>query len=65
MKSGHVGVFERKTQKRFPVEEIMGLSAAQMIGNENIIAGLEAEAQEIVNERLEHEIDRLLNGYGG
>lgn len=26
---------------------------------------LEEEAQQLVNERLEHEIDRLLNGYGG
>jgi hypothetical protein len=59
------GVFERLTSKRFPVEQLMGLSAAQMVGNEEIISGLEEEAQELVNERLKHEIDRLLNGYGG
>lgn len=65
MRSGHVGVFERVGRKRLPVEEFMGLSAAQMIGNENIIEELEAEAQKVVNERLQHEIDRILNGYGG
>jgi len=26
---------------------------------------VQEEAQKLVNERLEHEIDRLLNGYGG
>lgn len=66
MKSnGHTGVFERVTRKRFPIEEKMGLSAAQMVGNENIIDGLEKEAQELVNERIIHEMNRILNGYGG
>ena len=49
MKSnGHTGVFERTGRKRFPIEEKMGLSAAQMVGNEDIIDGLEKEAQELV-----------------
>ena len=43
----------------------MGLSAAQMVGNENILAGLEKEAQELVNERVIHEMNRILNGNGG
>lgn len=59
------GVFERETPKRFPVEELMGLAPAQMVGNDRVITGLEDEVQQVVNERLEHEIDRLLNGYGG
>lgn len=66
MKSnGHTGVFERTGRKRFPIEEKMGLSAAQMVGNEDIIDGLEKEAQELVNERITHEMNRILNGYGG
>lgn len=65
MRSGNIGVFERETKKRFPIEEKMGLSAAQMVGNEKIIETLEEEAQQLVNQRLEHEIDRLLSGYGG
>ncbi len=66
MKSnGHTGVFERTGRKRFPIEEKMGLSAAQMVGNEDIIDGLEKEAQELVNERIIHEMNRILNGYGG
>lgn len=59
------GVFVRETSKRFPVDEMMGLSAAQMVGNERIVQELQEEAQEVINERLEHEIERILNGYGG
>ena len=43
----------------------MGLSAAQMVENEHILQELAEEAQEVVNERIEHEIERILNGYGG
>ena len=59
------GVFVRETSKRFPVEELMGLSSAQMVGNEKVLAEVEKEAQKLMDERIEHEIDRLLNGYGG
>lgn len=65
MKSGHIGVFERETSKRFPIEEKMGLAMAQMVGNLNVMTKLEKEAQKTVDERIAHEIDRLLNGYGG
>ncbi|MEY8517186.1 phage tail protein [Lachnospiraceae bacterium 29-84] len=65
MKSGHTGVFERETSKRLPVEEKMGLAMAQMVGNLNVMTEIEKEAQEVINERLEHEIERILNGYGG
>lgn len=65
MNSGHIGIFERTTSKRLPIEEIMGLSGAQMVQNEVIIDQLSEEAQEKVNERVMHEIDRILNGYGG
>lgn len=60
-----MGVFERITSRRYPTEEIMGLSAGQMVQNEVIIEQLTKEAQEKVDERLKHEIDRILNGYGG
>ena len=43
----------------------MGLSAAQMAGNEKVSTKVQEESQELVNARLEHEIERLLNNYGG
>ena len=61
----HTGIFERITSKRLPIEEKMGLSAAQMVQNEVIMDQLTQEAQEKVDERLNHEIERILNGYGG
>jgi hypothetical protein len=64
MKNG-LGVFERVTSRRLPVQEIMGLSAAQMVGNPEVMDGLEEEVQELVNERIIHEMNRILNGYGG
>ena len=36
-----------------------------MVENEHILQELAEEAQEVVNERIEHEIERILNGYGG
>lgn len=81
MGNGHVGVFERtgeqgiesRKSKRTPqgtlhtekIKEIMGLSAAEMAGQGTVSRQVQEEAQKLVNERLEHEIDRLLNGYGG
>lgn len=65
MGNDHTGIFERLGKPRFPIEEKMGLSARQMIENEKILDKLTDEAQEKVNERLEHEIYRILNGYGG
>lgn len=65
MKNGHTGVFERDGTKRLPVSELMGLSAAQMVGETTVSEKVQEEAQRLVDARLEHEIDRLLNKYGG
>lgn len=79
MGNGHIGVFERTgtqgiksrteqykagkhTEK---LEEKMGLSVPQMVGNSDVIERVSAEAQETINTRVEHEIERILNGYGG
>lgn len=65
MKSGHMGIFERTGVKRFPIEEIMGASGAEMVGNAAVLPEIEKEAQDVLDKRIEHEINRLLNGYGG
>ena len=64
-RSRHMGVFQRVTKTRFPVEEIMGLSAAQMVWSEKVLEELETEVEQVVYERIEHEMDRLLSGCGG
>lgn len=63
MKSGHIGVFERETSKRFPIEEKMGLAMAQMVANQVAMEKLEKEAQEVINDKVTQEIERLLNNY--
>lgn len=63
--TGHVGLFVRKGSTRLPIEEKMGLAVAQMVGNDQVLEQIEKEAQKTVDQRIEHEISRLLNGYGG
>lgn len=65
MKSGHTGIFERTTAKRFPIEEKMGLAVAQMVGNIDVTEHVEKEAQETIDKRLEHEIGHILDQSGG
>lgn len=65
MKSGHTGMFERDGKSRLPITEFMGPSAAQMAANSVVVEQVEEKAQEVINKRIEHEITRILNGYGG
>lgn len=80
MSTGHIGVFERtgtfdsdnarlkkygkQNKHTESIEQKMGLAMGQMIGNQKVIEELEKEAQKMVDERIVHEIDRLLNSYG-
>lgn len=72
-RTGEQGIAGRLAKAKTPggtmhtekLEEKMGLSTAQMAGRETVSRQVQEEAQRLVNERLEHEIDRLLNGYRG
>ncbi len=65
MNSGHIGIFERDGKERLPISEIMGLAGAQMMQNVEVEDHLSEDAQKMFEQRVEHEIDRILNGYGG
>ena len=67
MQSGHVGVFERTTPnvKRLPIDQLYGPPAAGMVRKTENLNEIEAAAQATINTRIEHEITRILNGYGG
>ena len=58
----HVGIFERVGNS---IQELMGSSVAQMIGSDEVKEKLAEDASRKFEERMEHEIDRLLNGWGG
>ena len=68
-RSGHTGLFERTggvtAEGRAEIREIMGLSIPQMIGNEEVLGNLSPDASETFDERMDHEILRVLNGWGG
>lgn len=65
MKSGHLGIFERSNRGNLPIKEIMGSSMASMVGNENIMEKVQEETSKMLDQRIEQEVHRLLNGYGG
>ena len=65
MSSGHTGLFERNGSNRFPISEIMGAATAQMASDSGVLEQVEKEALETIVKRTEHEITRILNGYGG
>ena len=65
MGSGHTGIFERRNKGSSKITERMGLSTAQMAANSDVLEKAEAAAQETIAKRTEHEITRILQGYGG
>lgn len=68
MKSGHVGIFERTggvtADGSDEIKELMGSSVPQMLGSKEIEERLAEVAKEKFEERMEHEINRLLAGIG-
>ncbi len=61
---GHgTNVLERVTSRRTPTETIYGPSVAHMVGHPDVSEKIESEAQKVVDYRIDHEIERLLNGY--
>lgn len=62
---GPAAVFERQTPSRFPVEQKYGPSTGHMMQNEQVIEKMEKTIHETYEARVEHEILRVLNGWGG
>jgi len=68
MKSGHIGIFERRKGTVSPnagkekLKELLSPAVPQMVGNETVMENVEKRVNEVVNQRIDHEIERLLNG---
>ncbi len=62
MKSGHIGIFKGEGGK---LKELYGPSPPRMVGNEEVMDKIAERVNEVLNDRIEHEIERLLNKYGG
>ena len=67
-KSGHAGIFERTggttSSGAEKLTEKMGLSVPQMVGNDEVYENISEETMETLDERLNHEILRLLGVFG-
>lgn len=68
MKSGHIGIFERTGgvtgTDRDKIEEKMGDAVPQMLGSKAVEERLAKGAMEKFEQRLDHEIQVILNGWG-
>lgn len=62
---GPTAVFERVGAPRFPVEQKFGPSTGHMMRNEEVIEKMDETIRETYEARIEHEILRVLNGWGG
>lgn len=61
MSNGHIGIFERVGKSRYPIRQLYSVSAPQMAGNEEVLDGAMERASIVFDERLSHEIGRLLD----
>ncbi len=57
-------IFERLSPKRESSSQLYGPSAAHMVANADVADNISKAAQETFDKRLEHEIDRIIRGYG-
>lgn len=63
---GHAGIYERVGFDRLPVEELYGPATSQMMySNEAVMDQIEEKIVSTYEDRIEHEIQRLLNGWSG
>lgn len=62
---GHRGIYERTSPSRFPVEELYGPATPQMMySNEDVLDAIEQTMADTYEKRIDHEILRVLNGWG-
>ena len=62
---GPIAVFERIGSTRFPIEQKYGPSTGHMMRNEEVIEKMDEAIRDTYEKRIEHEILRVLNGWGG
>lgn len=62
---GGIGVYERVGAPRFPVEQKFGPSTGHMMQNEEVVEKMEQTIVSTFEQRNDHEVLRVLNGWGG
>lgn len=59
----HIGIFKREENGK--IKKLYGPSTPKMTDNEKVKQAVEQKVHEVLNRRINHEIDRLLSGNGG
>lgn len=62
--SGIINVMQRQTEERYPIHIKYGPAIPEMIGNEKVKKFVEFRAMAVLDDRVEHEISRILRGVG-
>ena len=62
MGSGHIGIFKREDTGK--IKELYGPSTPKITENEDVIQAVTDKVNEVLNRRIEHEIERLFNSEG-
>jgi len=61
----HAGIYERLASSRFPVQELYGPATPQMMySNEAVLDRMEEHMAETFDKRIDHEMLRVMNGWG-
>lgn len=55
-------VFKRTSKSRLPIEQLFGPAVPQMLGTSSIREYIETEATKMFDQRLDHEIERIMEG---
>ncbi|MFH5187113.1 phage tail protein [Paenibacillus sp. TAB 01] len=56
----HVGVFKRAGRRRLPIQQLYGPAMPVMLNRPEVITHLQKEAAQRLNQRLDHEIKRVM-----
>lgn len=59
-RSGKMGVFVRSTKARLPIKQLFGPSIPEILGTKTVADAVEGRAQDVLNDRFNHEIGRLM-----
>lgn len=61
----HRGIYERIGEQRLPIRELFGPSTPQMMySNEEVLDAMDEKMAKTYEQRIDHEILRILNGWG-
>lgn len=66
VKKDRLGIYERIGDDRFPIRQFWGPATTQMMdSNDDVSEDIANHIRETFDKRIEHEITRVLNGWGG